>query len=80
MKQVIREYINNEVLAGQDIPPIKDDTELVESGILDSLSILRLVLFIEEKYSLKVAPEDVIRENFETVDAISDYIQKRKNL
>jgi len=80
VRNAIKGYINQEVLSGQEIPPVKDDTELVESGILDSLSILRLVLFIEEKYSLKIAPEDVVRENFETVEAISAYVRKRKNL
>jgi acyl carrier protein len=80
MEQTIRDYVNQEILAGQEVLPVKDDTELVESGILDSLSILRLVLFIEEKYSLKIAPEDVIRENFETVEAICRYVGKRKNL
>jgi len=78
MEQQITEYINQEFVAGQEIPQVKDDTELIESGILDSLSILRLVLFIEERYSLRIAPGDVIRENFETVDAICGYVRKRK--
>ena len=80
MEQVIRDYINQEIVSGQELPLIKDDTQLVESGILDSLSILRLVLFIEEKYALKIAPGDVIPENFGTVEMICRYLRKKKNL
>jgi acyl carrier protein len=77
MEQVIREYVNREVLAGLELPPIKDDTQLVESGVLDSLSILRLVLFIEERYSLKIAPDEVVSENFETVEAICKFVRSK---
>lgn len=80
LKEDITKFINQEIIGGQELPQIKDDTQLVDSRILDSLSILRLVLFIEEKYSLKIAPDEVVGENFETVEAICRFVRDKKNL
>ena len=59
--------------------PIKPDTKLIESGILDSLSILRLTIFIEEKLGVKVDADEVVRENFDTIDAICRFVREKKS-
>lgn len=74
----IKDYITREVAPNPELLPIKDDTRLIESGILDSLSILKLVLFLEEKFGVKVAPGDVTQENFETVDLICRYLRTKQ--
>jgi acyl carrier protein len=76
MESDIIDYINREGSAKPD-SPIKEDTALIESGILDSLSILKLVLFLEDRFKVKVSPEDVVPENFETVQAICRYLRSR---
>jgi acyl carrier protein len=78
IESLIEEYITNEAAPNPDLLPIGRDTKLIESGILDSLSILKLVAFLEERFDVKVAPEDIVQENFETIGAISRYISERK--
>lgn len=74
IESIIVEYITSEVAPRPDLLPIGRETKLIESGILDSLSILKLVAFLEEKFNVKVAPDDVVGENFESVGAISRFI------
>jgi acyl carrier protein len=48
---------------------------LVESGILDSLSLLKLLLFLEENFHIRMDDVDVVPENFDTVTNICNYIR-----
>jgi acyl carrier protein len=78
VESIIIRYINREGSVKPNLLPIKNDTALIESGILDSLSILKLVLFIEDRFGVKVSPEDVVPENFETVEAICSYLRSKR--
>jgi len=51
----------------------------LESGILDSLSILRLTIFLKEKLGVQVDSDEVVSENFDTVDAICRCVQEKKS-
>ena len=77
-ERLIEDYITGEVVSRPELLPIGRDTKLIESGILDSLSILKLVAFLEEKLGVKVSPEDVVSENFETIGMISRFISEKK--
>ena len=77
VESVLREYITKEIAAGSGSPPIEDSTKLIESGILDSLGVLKLVIFVEGKFGLKIAPTEVIPANFETVAALGDFVRRK---
>jgi acyl carrier protein len=46
------------------------DTELIDAGILDSLAILNLVGFLEERFNITIPIEEFVPENFRTPAAI----------
>ncbi len=50
---------------------------LIESGI-DSLGMLVLIEYIENTYRIRISNEDVIEENFGTMEAIAEYIIKSR--
>jgi acyl carrier protein len=68
-------YISRELVDKPELLPLRHDSPLVASGILDSLAILKLVLFLEEQFGVVVPAEDLIPAHFETVDAIWAYLQ-----
>ncbi len=43
---------------------------LIEMGIIDSLMVMEIIDYIEEKYYIEFPPESIIPENFETIDSI----------
>ena len=53
-----------------------DSTSLVSSGILDSLDIMSLIMDLEREFEIEIDPEDVLSENFESVDAITALVEK----
>jgi acyl carrier protein len=56
---------------------IKDSDHLLDSGMLDSLGVLEIVTFIEGEYGFAVSEEDLVPENFETIDYIAAFIQNK---
>lgn len=71
MKQVIRNVVTQ--VAKQNI---RDDQTLVSSGIIDSLSILRLISGLERELSIVIPKRDVQPEDFDSVDVIVDTIER----
>ena len=78
METVINDYISRELVQDRALLPLADETSLVESGILDSLSLLRLVVFLEERFGVMVGDADLLPENFASVNAICAYLRARE--
>ena len=52
---------------------------LVSEGILDSLDIMKLIVELENTFDIEIDPEDVLSDNFESVNAIVALVNKCKN-
>ena len=78
MEQVIKDYIIQEFMFDQPNAELTDDQLLLADGIIDSLGIFTLIAFIEQQFGLKIGPEDVILENFESVNKIKALIAARQ--
>jgi len=77
MQQKIIQYIEEE-LSNEEIDGGLEATEdLLGSGILDSLGMMKLIAFLEEEFQIKVLPEDMIIENFMTVGHVGDYLESK---
>jgi len=56
---------------------LRDTDALLESGILDSQSVLEVVGFIEQEFSFHVDDDELVPENFQNIDAIVGFIESR---
>ena len=57
---------------------VSDEESLLLSGIIDSLAILELTTFIEQKYSLRIDSTELVPENFDSLAAISSFIDRKR--
>lgn len=73
-QNALTNFIMNELAVGRS-KQITPDDDLFSSGVLDSLGVLQLVLFIEEQFGIEVPDEDVVFENFQSVSAIAGYLK-----
>ena len=78
METIINDYISRELVPDAALLPLANDTSLLDSGILDSLSLLRLVVFLEERFGITMGDADLLPENFTSVDAICAYLRARE--
>ena len=77
LEAVINDYISREFVQDPALLPLANATPLLETGVLDSLSLLRLVLFVQERFGIVVDDVDLVPENFASVDAICAYLRSR---
>jgi len=78
VETVINDYISQELVHDLDLLPLTAETPLLESGILDSLSLLQLVVFLEERFGITVGDADLLPENFASVNTICAYLRARE--
>ena len=76
MIQTIKAMIEEDLL--EDPIEIKEDTSLFKDQVLDSLSLSMLVAFIEDTFEVKVKPLDIVYENFDTLNNIKAFIERKK--
>ncbi len=78
MRDSIRAYIVEQILEEDTAPPdLADDTPLLSSGLLDSLAVEQLLLFLEDEHGVKFEESDYSVENFETIAAIHDLLRRK---
>jgi acyl carrier protein len=78
--QVIAEYIVKQFMPDKPDAALADDLQLFEQGIIDSLGIFVLIAFLEQRFAVKIAPEDVILENFDTPHSIKQLVVAKLRL
>ncbi|WP_020568333.1 acyl carrier protein [Neolewinella persica] len=76
MKELITNYIINEIHGGDPDLEIAPEDDLLGSGLLGSMEMMRLVEHLEQTYNFRVAPQDMAIENFMTIEAMTNYVTR----
>jgi len=72
----IRAFIMENYLFGND-QGLKDDTSLLDEGIIDSTGILELVSFMEEEFGISVEDEEILPENLDSIKNVVAYLERK---
>lgn len=51
---------------------------LLDSGIVDSLGVLEVVSYLVENHEIEIGEDDLMPENFNSIQSIADFIEKKK--
>lgn len=71
-KDQIRNFILENAHGDKNL--IADDTLIFREGFFDSMGFLSLIGFLEENFNVVPEDEDLVDENFESVNAVTNYI------
>jgi acyl carrier protein len=74
----IREIITAQFPLARAHPALHDDSSLLESGIIDSMGILDLVMVVEEQFSIVLEDDDLIPANFESIANLAAFVQSKR--
>ncbi len=69
-KQELLSFLQERVVDASEADRLGEDDPLLERGLIDSLALLQLITFIEERTHLRVPDDAVTLENFQTVTTI----------
>lgn len=73
MKNEIRTYLTNN-RASSDAGQFDDQESLLEAGVIDSMAMVDLIAHLEKTYAITIDEDDMVPENFDSVEAIVTYV------
>ena len=71
--EILKNFISQD--KGIKVDELGNDTSLLESGLIDSVNMVQILSFIEEQFGIKVGDDELVPENFETIDSMCKLIQ-----
>lgn len=74
----IRHFILENFLYTNDESKLRDSDSFLEKGIVDSTGILELLMFVEDTFGFEVADEEVLPDNFDSVERLTRYVEQKK--
>jgi len=75
MKEKINTFIREHLLES-DIE-LKMEDDLLNTGLVDSIGVVKLIEYIEREFDVSIPPDDMVIENFVSINAIEKYLASR---
>ncbi|HKA34039.1 MAG TPA: acyl carrier protein [Candidatus Binatia bacterium] len=77
MKDVLRQFINDNFLFGLQGRTLSDDDSLLEKRIIDSTGVLELIAFLDATFGVKVQDDELLPENLDSINRLVRFIEKK---
>jgi len=77
-EKLIKKFIQTELIRGRNHADLKTTDNLIETGIIDSLGIQKLLAYLETSFSIHISDDELIPDNFQTIEAISTFLRDKK--
>lgn len=77
VEKSLREYIAEKILFSSDGFPYEDSASFLENGIVDSMSVMELVMFAEKEFGVSIADREITPDNFDSVAKMAGFIRTK---
>lgn len=77
IKKTVREFLVGDFLVGPNVK-LEDNTSFMQKHILDSTGFIELISFVEERFGFSVGDEEMLPENFDSLDNIEAFVRRKK--
>jgi acyl carrier protein len=77
VKQIVKSFLLNEYLPGEDPAALTDTTPLMTTGILDSIAVLKVVTFLEEQFGITIEPHEAVVDNLNTIGDMAELVSEK---
>lgn len=77
IKEKVRGFITDRFLKDANHNTPLDSTPLISGGIMDSISTMQLVTFLEKEFNFEFQAHEVDRDNLDTIDLISNFVASK---
>ncbi len=74
----IRQFIVENFLFGRDDGTLKEDTSLLDKGIIDSTGVMELVMYVEKQCGVKVEDEELDPQNLDSISRLARFIERKQ--
>ncbi len=73
----LEKVLLTEIAVDIDKKSLAPDEDLLEQGVIDSLGIMKLMLYIEEAFGIKINDEDIVPENFQCLNSMVKLVEQK---
>lgn len=77
IKKTVKKYILEEFLSGENPEQLMDSTPLISGGFLNSISTLKLVAFLEERFQIETEAHEVSIDYLDTLSDITNFVESK---
>jgi methoxymalonate biosynthesis acyl carrier protein len=77
-REKIRAFIKNSIEVAEYERDFTDEENIFDAGFVDSLFAMKLLNYVEEEFYIRVEPEDMDIMNFNSVDHIIGFLERKK--
>lgn len=78
LEQDIRAFVIDNFLFGEGGDRLSSDESLVEAGLIDSMGVAELVAFIESRYGIAVADDELVPDNLDSIARIVAFVARKQ--
>ncbi len=72
------DFIKTELKKGKNVHHLSEGDDLIEAEVMDSLAVMKLILFLEDQFDIKINDEDMAPDNFRSVETIYALVEKKR--
>jgi acyl carrier protein len=77
IEQEVRQFLRDNFPLSADGVTLHPEDSLIEVGVIDSTGVLELIGFIEERYEVEIADEEVLPENLDSIASITRFVGEK---
>jgi len=75
---IVIEYLQTNLNRLEEELTLTAGTSLIRSGLIDSLTLFKLITFIQKRFGIKIDPHEITLENFATTQAIAMLVESKQ--
>jgi acyl carrier protein len=76
-ESLVRGFLAEHVLTEDELAKVGREDHLLKTGVLNSLTLSHLIVYLEEQLGIEVPPSEFDPENFRSIRAIADFVERR---
>lgn len=77
IEQQLRKFLADNFILENQGADIDSEESLTQSGVLDSMGVLELIMYIEEEFGVRIPDEDTLPENLDSISRVVSYVSRR---
>jgi acyl carrier protein len=77
LRSEIRQFVLDDLLMGDTTSMLDDGESFLETGTIDSIGVLDIVMFLEHNFQLKVQDRELVPENLDSVNRLVQFVMRK---
>jgi acyl carrier protein len=73
----IKQFVLKNLYFAED-NALDNDASFLDTGVVDSTGVMELVAFVESEFGVKVEPQEIVVENFDSISKVARFISRKK--